>query len=210
MNAQNAESRDALTPADALTLLKEGNQRYVASKPAERDLREQRRQTEAGQWPYAVVLSCVDSRVSAELVFDQGIGDIFSVRIAGNFLNEDILGSSEFGCQVAGAKAIVVLGHTRCGAIKGACDGVELGHLTGLLKKLQPAVESVPEPTDDSLRNSSNADFVEAVCRANVEQTVAAIPDRSPVLRALIDSGEIAVAGAIYDITTGQVEWLNA
>ncbi len=196
-----------MTPDNALQLLREGNERFARNLKANRNLLQQVNETRDGQWPFAVILSCIDSRVSAELVFDQGLGDIFSVRIAGNFVNEDILGSIEFGCKVAGAKLVVVLGHRHCGAIKGACDGVELGHLTTLLGKLEPAVEATPEPADPALRNSKNPEFVQAVAQKNVELTVAMLLERSAVLRAMREAGEIDVVGAMYDVESGAVEF---
>jgi carbonic anhydrase len=155
-----------------------------------------------------VVLSCIDSRTSSELIFDQGIGDIFSVRIAGNFLNDDILGSMEFSCRVAGAKLIVVLGHSHCGAIEGACDNVELGLLTGMLKKIQPAVDAVSSPSDPKERCSANADFVDSVARENVRRNIDGIAKRSDVLREMQEEGSIEIVGGMYDISTGAVEFL--
>mgnify|MGYP003630263017 CR=1 FL=1 len=198
-----------MTPSQALTLLQEGNARFRNKSMADRDLLEQVQDTRGGQWPFAAVLSCIDSRVSSELIFDQGIGDIFSVRIAGNFANEDILGSLEFSCKAAGAKLIVVLGHKHCGAVKGACDGVELGNLTQMLAKLQPAVNSVSEPSDASQRNSKNGDFVQAVAVSNVRMTIAKILEGSPVLREMQDAGEILVVGGMYDVESGTVEFLQ-
>jgi carbonic anhydrase len=207
MHAIDQDTQTKMTPAEALERLKEGNERFRASQMAKRDLLAQIDATSGGQWPFAVVLSCIDSRVSAELVFDQGIGDIFSARIAGNFQNDDILGSMEFACQVAGAKLVVVLGHSHCGAIKGACDGVELGHLTGMLEKLRPAVEGVTFPAEKAERSSANADFVAAVAERNVRSTVEAIAERSDVLRGLRDAGTIGIVGGMYDISTGAVEF---
>ena len=175
MNAQTKASQDAITPDKALQLLQEGNQRFVDKQTVNRDLNLQVEQTSTGQFPFATVLSCIDSRVPAELVFDQGIGDIFSVRIAGNFVNQDILGSMEFACKLAGTKLILVLGHTACGAVKGACDHAELGNLTGMLENIAPAVEAITEPTDASQRTSANIDFVNAVCAKNVELTIGRI-----------------------------------
>ena len=208
MRTHTAETRDQLTPATALQILKEGNDRFRANLKANRNLLQQVNDTREGQWPFAAILSCIDSRTSAELIFDQGLGDVFSVRIAGNFLNEDILGSLEFACHVAGAKIVVVLGHSKCGAIKGACDGVELGHLTGLLAKIKPAVADVPTPANPAERVSSNEAFVEAVARANVRRTVAAITSRSKVLNELRERGAIDVVGGMYDLSTGAVEFL--
>jgi carbonic anhydrase len=205
MLTQTQETQTKMTPAEALSKLKEGNARFTANRRAGRDLLEQVRVTGEGQYPFAVVLGCVDSRVSPELVFDQGIGDIFSARIAGNFVNSDILGSMEFACKVAGAKAIVVLGHTKCGAIMGACDNVQLGNLTGMLSKLKPAVEAVSTP--EGARNSQNADFVQQVADKNVELTIEEIKKQSPVLNDMLEKGEIAIAGAMYNVETGQVNF---
>jgi carbonic anhydrase len=199
------EIQAEMTPAEAISKLKEGNARFTANRQAGRDLMEQVRITGKGQYPFAVVLGCVDSRVSPELVFDQGIGDIFSARIAGNFVNSDILGSMEFACKVAGAKAIVVLGHTKCGAIMGACDNVQLGNLTGMLSNLMPAVEAVPAPAEG--RSSQNAEFVQQVADKNVELTIEAIKKQSPVLNEMLESGEIAIVGAMYDVETGVVNF---
>jgi len=207
MHATNHDTQSKMTPAEALERLKHGNERFRSSQMTKRDLLQQIQETRDGQWPFAVVLSCIDSRVSAELVFDQGIGDIFSARIAGNFQNDDILGSIEFACKVAGAKLVVVLGHSHCGAIKGACDDVELGHLTGMLKNLRPAVDAITSPAEKSERSSANADFVAAVAQQNVRSTVEAIGQRSDVLRELRDAGAIDIVGGMYDITTGAVEF---
>jgi carbonic anhydrase len=207
MRTHNRESQQSLTPAEALQILREGNERFQANLKANRNLLQQVNETRDGQFPFAAILSCIDSRVSAELVFDQGLGDVFSIRIAGNFVNDDILGSLEFACKVAGSKLIVVLGHSSCGAIKGACDHVELGNLTGLLAKIQPAVEAVAEPADPARRTSKNADFVQAVANANIDLTVAAIRERSDVLRELLDSGAIALVGGMYDVASGAVEF---
>ena len=160
MKTQTLETQQQLTPQGALELLKEGNARFRENVKAQRDLMQQVSETSDGQWPLAVVLSCIDSRTSTELIFDQGIGDIFSARVAGNFINDDILGSMEFACKVAGAKLVVVLGHSHCGAVKGACDNVELGLLTGMLEKIQPAVDAVTSPADAADRTSANPDFV--------------------------------------------------
>ena len=209
MRTHTAATRDLLTPSAALQILKEGNERFRANLRANRNLLQQVNETRDGQWPFAAVLSCIDSRTSAELIFDQGLGDVFSIRIAGNFLNDDILGSLEFACHLAGAKIIVVLGHSKCGAINGACDGVELGHLTGMLAKIKPAVAAVPHPIDPTERTSKNSEFVDAVARENVRRQVAAIPERSEVLRKLLDASKIDVVGGLYDIATGEVEFLS-
>ncbi|MEN8768788.1 MAG: carbonic anhydrase family protein [Candidatus Arcticimaribacter sp.] len=208
MNAQTKASQDAISPAKALELLKEGNQRFTAKQQVERDLNLQVEQTSTGQFPFATVLSCIDSRVPAELVFDQGIGDIFSVRIAGNFVNSDILGSMEFASKLAGTKLILVLGHTACGAVKGACDHAELGNLTGMLDKIAPAVEAVTEPAAAADRTSANIDFVNAVGTKNVALTIERIREESPVLAEMEQAGEIQIVGGMYDIATGQVNFL--
>lgn len=196
----------ALTPAKALELLKEGNKRFVNNLKANRDLLQQASETTNGQHPLAVILSCIDSRTSAELVFDQGIGDIFSARVAGNIINEDILGSMEFACKLAGSKIIVVLGHSQCGAVKGACDHVEMGNLTALLKKIQPSVEAETETKEN--RSSKNPAFVEKVTAINVEKTVHLIMEQSPILKEMIESGQIGIIGGVHDLATGEVNYL--
>lgn len=199
------ELQAAITPEMALNLLKEGNHRFMNNLKANRNLLEQANETSDGQHPFAVILSCIDSRTSAELIFDQGLGDIFSIRIAGNILNEDILGSMEFACKVAGSKIIAVLGHTRCGAIKGACDHVEMGNLTALLSKIQPAVYD--EKTEIQNRNSSNHEFVEKVSIINVKRTVNGILERSPILKEMIQNGEIKLVGGTHEILNGEVKF---
>ncbi|MEL7270054.1 MAG: carbonic anhydrase family protein [Bacteroidota bacterium] len=208
MITQTKATQAALTPESALKLLKEGNQRFVQQNQTARDLIEQVKQTTSGQYPFATILSCIDSRVSAELVFDQGVGDIFSARVAGNIVNEDILGSIEFACKLAGTKIIVVLGHTACGAVKGACDDAKMGNLTILLSKIKPAVEAITEPEDPNLRNSKNADFVNAVAEKNVYLTIDNLREKSPVLAEMEENGEIMVVGAMYDIADGKVHFL--
>jgi carbonic anhydrase len=203
MKTLTKEMQAAISPSQALELLKEGNRRFVNNLKVNRNLLQQANETSDGQHPFAVILSCIDSRTSAELIFDQGLGDIFSVRIAGNIINEDILGSMEFGCKLAGSKIIVVLGHTKCGAVKGACDHVEMGNLTALLTKLRPAVEDENQTKEN--RNSSNPDFVENVALINVKRTVKSIMERSPILKEMIESGQIGIVGGIHDITTGEV-----
>ena len=205
MNAHTKETQDLMNPQLAKKALIEGNTRFVSGQQADRNLMKQVDQTSTGQYPFATVLSCIDSRVSSELIFDQGIGDIFSVRIAGNFVNEDILGSMEFACKLAGTKLIVVLGHTACGAVKGACDHARLGNLTTLINKIEPAVEAVTEPKDENLRNSANIDFVNEVAKTNVHMTIENIRKSSPVLKELEDTGEIEIVGGMYDIKTGEV-----
>ena len=206
MKAQTKETQDQMSSASALKELKDGNQRFVEKKQLNRDLMQQVSETSTGQFPFATILSCIDSRVSSELIFDQGIGDIFSVRIAGNFINEDILGSMEFACKLAGTKLVLVLGHTSCGAVKGACDHARLGNLTTLINKIEPSVEAVKEPEDVSLRNSSNIDFVNEVAAVNVKMAIENIRDKSQVLKELEDAGEIQIIGGMYDIKTGAVE----
>jgi carbonic anhydrase len=203
MRALTKELQEKITPVTAIELLKNGNKRFVENLKINRNLLQQANETSEGQHPFAVILSCIDSRTSAELIFDQGLGDIFSVRIAGNIVNEDILGSMEFGCKLAGAKIIVVLGHTKCGAIKGACDHVEMGNLTSLLTKIRPAVENETVTKDN--RNSENSEFVERVSEINVRRSVKAIMERSPILKELVENGEIGIIGGTHDITTGHV-----
>ena len=207
MKTLTKEMQTAITPLMALELLKDGNKRFVNNLKVNRNLLQQANDTSDGQHPFAVILSCIDSRTSAELIFDQGLGDIFSVRIAGNIINEDILGSMEFGCKVAGSKIIVVLGHTKCGAIKGACDHVEMGNLTALLSKIRPAVDD--ELTTSENRNSTNNEFVEKVSVINVKRTVQSILQRSPILKEMIEKGEIGIVGGTHDITTGQVTFFD-
>ena len=193
----------ALTPEKAIEILKKGNERFVNNLKANRNLLKQVNETSDGQHPFAVILSCIDSRTSAELIFDQGLGDVFSIRIAGNILNEDILGSMEFACRVAGAKAIAVLGHTKCGAVQGACDNLKMGNLSTLLKKLKPAVKA--ENTITSNRNSGNAEFVEKVASLNVKLTLQQILKKSSILNDMIEQGEIAIIGGMYNVETGKV-----
>jgi len=209
MKAHTFETQSNITPQKALEYLKEGNQRFVKNLMNERDFLQQANETRDGQWPFAVILSCIDSRTSAELIFDQGLGDIFSVRIAGNVVNTDILGSLEFACKVAGSKLIVVLGHSNCGAIKGACDHVELGNLTELLSKIQPAVYEENETKDLLNRNSKNSAFVENVTDINISRSVKSIISRSPILENMIADQKIAIIGAKYDLDSGLVHFFN-
>ncbi len=209
MKAQTKETQAALNPDTAIALLKEGNARFVNNKKADRNLLDQVNDTVSGQYPFATILSCIDSRVSAELVFDQGVGDIFSARVAGNIVNEDILGSMEFASKLAGTKVIVVLGHTSCGAVKGACDGAELGNLTILLDKIKPAVNATTSPEDTALRNSKNIDFVNDVAHKNVLLTIDNIRQQSPVLKDMEDEGSIKIVGAMYDIANGAVTFYD-
>lgn len=207
MKTLTKELRDSITPLKAIELLKNGNRRFVDNLKMNRNLLQQVNETSEGQYPFAVILSCIDSRTSAELIFDQGLGDVFSVRIAGNIQNEDILGSMEFACKAAGSKIIVVLGHTKCGAVKGACDDVKMGNLTGLLEKLKPSVDS--EKTVKSERNSKNSEFVEKVASINVRITKKQILKNSPTLRDMIEKGEIALIGGMYDVETGKVDFYD-
>ena len=205
MKVHTQETQAVITPEIAINLLKEGNARFQANQGSDRDLLQQVADTSTGQYPFATILHCIDSRVSAELIFDQGIGDIFSIRIAGNFVNEDILGSMEFACKLAGTKAIVVLGHTACGAVKGACDDARLGNLTSLISKLKPAVAAVSSPEDPAERTSKNINFVNTVAEKNVYMTMEAIRTKSPVLQEMEENGEIKIVGGMYDIKNGAV-----
>ena len=206
-SAPTKESQAATTPQAALAELKAGNARFVAGRPLNRNLREDVKVTASGQYPIAVVLSCLDSRKPIEIVLDQGIGDIFSARIAGNVMNDDILGSMEFACKVSGSKLIAVIGHSNCGAIKGAVDGVELGNLTGLLNKIKPAMSQVPAGVQP--RTSKNLEFVDDVAAANVRLVMQQIREHSPILREMIDRGEIGLAGGMYDLSTGEVHFFD-
>jgi carbonic anhydrase len=207
MKTLNKELQSSITPRRALELLQDGNERFVRNLQAHRNLLEQVNDTRDGQWPFAIILSCIDSRTSAELIFDQGLGDVFSVRIAGNIVNSDILGSMEFACKVAGSKLIVVLGHSKCGAIKGACDHVEMGNLTELLSKIQPSVYEEKSITED--RTSKNSEFVENVSQLNVKRSVKNIIERSFILEQMIENGEIGVVGAMHNIETGEVTFYD-
>lgn len=207
MKAHTKDTQANTTPRMALEYLRDGNRRFVQNLKANRDLLKQANETRDGQWPFATVLSCIDSRTSAELIFDQGLGDIFSIRIAGNVVNTDILGSMEFACAVAGSKLLVVLGHTSCGAIKGACDHVEMGNLTELLAKLQPAVYQERTFKDPEQRSSKNSEFVENVARINVHRSVLAVVERSYILERMIEDGKIAVVGGMHSLDTGLVEF---
>jgi carbonic anhydrase len=200
--------RDALTPHQVIDVFRKGNERFVNNLKSNRNLLQQVNETSEGQHPMAIVLSCIDSRTSAELIFDQGLGDIFSARVAGNVLNEDILGSMEFACKVAGAKAIVVLGHSRCGAVKGACDGVRLGNLSTLLHKIEDAIALETETLGD--RSSKNAEFVERVAELNVMLVKSQIMQRSPLLAQMVRNSEIAIVGGMYDVESGAVEFYDA
>jgi len=199
------EQRDKMTPEEVIQEMKAGNARFRAGKPRHRDLMAEARATAKGQYPAAIIFSCVDSRAPAELILDFGIGDIFSSRVAGNVADEDVMGSMEFACKAAGAKAVLVMGHTACGAIKGAIDGVELGNLTALLSKIKPAIDATKYTGE---RSSKNYAFVDAVARTNVTMTIANLRERSSVLRELESKGTIKIAGAMYNLETGEVDFL--
>ena len=200
MSALTKEIQDSISPNKAVEMLKEGNQRFLDKNVQDRDLHIQVQNTSEGQFPYAVVLSCIDSRVPVELVFDQGVGDIFSARVAGNIINEDILGSIEYACGVAGSKAILVLGHTKCGAVTSACKGVELGNITALLSKVKPAIANVQE-RDGEVE-------VEEVTKANVHQSIKEIREKSSILADLETEGKIKIVGAVYHVEDGRVTYL--
>lgn len=197
--------QSTMTPQQALQRLIEGNNRFLAGKNLQRNYLEAVHQTYKGQYPYAFILSCIDSRTSPEIIFDQNLGDVFNARIAGNFVNNDILGSMEFACKVAGAKLIVVIGHTKCGAVKGACDHVQLGNLTSVINEISPAVEMVKDVSGK--RSSENDVFVEAVAHENVRLAIEEIRDKSPILLEMESKGELLIVGGMYDLKTGKVEF---
>jgi len=203
MHTQTKETQLALTPASTLQMLKDGNQRFLDKKPSARDYHEQVEVTSQGQYPMAVVLGCIDSRVPMEIVFDQGIGDIFSARVAGNIVNEDMLGSMEYSCKVAGSKVVMVLGHTKCGAVTAACKHTKLGNITALLSKIQPAVDELVKP-DAELTN----DIIEDVIVLNVKNTMEQIRKDSPILKEMEDNGEIDIVGGVYDVASGKVNFM--
>lgn len=205
MNTLTQELQASITPASALEMLKDGNRRFIEKNKAGRDLNNQVAETSGGQYPFAVVLSCIDSRVPVEHVFDLGIGDVFSARVAGNVVNEDVLGSIEYGCKVAGSKLLLVMGHTKCGAVTSACKGVELGNITALLSKIQPAVNAVDNPSGEV-----TSEFIENVNVKNIEMTIDQIKAKSPILAEMAENGEINIVGAVYDVASGAVNFLNA
>ena len=207
MRTLTKELQTKITPIEALEILKQGNHRFINNLKANRNLLQQANETREGQWPFAVILSCIDSRTSTELIFDQGLGDIFSIRIAGFVVNTDILGSLEFACKVSGAKLIIVLGHENCGAVKGACDHIEMGNLTELLSKLQPAVYEEKSITNPEERNSQNSQFVENVAALNVKRSVKSIISRSNIIELMIEKGEVAIIGAMHHLESGEVEF---
>ena len=203
MRTQTKEIQDNLTPKCAHDILVEGNKRFAENLKAQRNLRDQVFETSKGQYPFAVILSCIDSRVPAELVFDQGIGDIFSVRVAGNIVNEDILGSMEYACKVAGSKIVIVMGHTKCGAVTSACKGVELGNITSLLSKIKPAVISIRKDENEMTDNQ-----IEEVSKVNVQFSIERIRKESSILAEMEKNGEIEIVGATYDLSTGEVQFI--
>lgn len=203
MRTHTKEFFEQLTPFTAFEVLREGNQRFVNNLKVNRNLLQLMNETAVAQYPFAVALSCMDSRTSVELIFDQGLGDIFSLRIAGNVVNEDILGSMEYACKVVGSKVILVIGHTRCGAIKGACDGAEMGNLTGLLEKIKPAMQHAAEFT------GSDKPDMEKVAKANVLHSMDEILEKSAIIRALYNEGMIGIVGGIYSVETGRVEFIK-
>jgi carbonic anhydrase len=208
--AETKESQAAMTPQMGLQRLKEGNERYVRNKLDDnKKFRKQAAYTAKGQYPFATILSCIDSRVSAEEIFDLGNGDAFNGRVAGNVVTPDMLGSFEFATKLAGSKVLMVLGHTSCGAVKGACDGAKLGNLTGLLNRIQPAVDLVGKSWMDGEKNSKNSKFVEAVGEANVRLTMEEVKKQSPVMKEMIDSGKLLLVGGIYNLETGRVSYLD-
>ena len=208
MTAHTKDLLDKLTPYEAYVQLQQGNKRFINNLKLNRNLLQQMNDTAAGQYPFAVVLSCMDSRTSVELIFDQGLGDIFSLRVAGNIVNEDILGSMEFACQVVGAKLIVVLGHTRCGAIKGACDDVKLGHLTGLLDKIKPAMQHTHSVDDDVYHHHQHI-YYEKVAYANVSHSMNEIIERSPIIAKLLEAQKIGIVGGMYSVENGRVHFIK-
>ena len=203
MRTQTKDIQQKLTPQDAHNLLVEGNDRFVQDIKANRSLQSQVIETSSGQYPFAIVLSCIDSRVPVELVFDQGIGDIFSARVAGNIINEDILGSMEYACKVAGSKSVVVLGHSKCGAVTAACQNVKLGNITPLLDKIQPAVEIIKKTETEM-----NDETVEKVITQNVKVSIDQIREGSPILAEMEKAGQIEIVGAVYDVSNGKVTFL--
>ena len=206
-NTQTAETQSLISPISAKELLQIGNKRFLDKAMVNRDLGKQVLDTATGQYPFAAIVSCIDSRIPTEVIFDQGIGDIFNARIAGNFINPDILGSLEFATKLAGSKLIVIMGHTSCGAVKGACDHAKLGNLTQMLDKIMPAVDAV-ETSEGEARNSSNLNFVNRVAEKNVKLTIQELLSNSPVLAEQKENGEIDVVGAMYDVKTGMVSFL--
>lgn len=207
MRLHNIDDQKCLTPQLALSFLKEGNKRFVENLKSHSNLLEQVNETKENQFPFAIILSCIDSRTSAELIFDQGLGDIFSTRIAGNVLNEDIIGSMEFACKLAGSKLVVVLGHSHCGAITGACNGTKLGHLSNLLEKVNPSIEYVKSYHSDI--DITSKEGIDMVAFHNVEYTIDHILNKSEVLNDMYQNGEIGIVGAFYKVETGEVDFVK-
>ena len=207
MKTQTKLTQENLTPKKAHNILVEGNNRFALNLKAQRNLQDQVFETSKGQYPFAVILSCIDSRVPAELVFDQGIGDIFSVRVAGNIVNEDVLGSMEYACKVAGSKIVVIMGHSKCGAVTAACKNVELGNITSLLNKIKPAVDVVKANAESTGEMTDTA--IEEVAVLNVELSIARIRKESPILAEMETNNEIEIVGALYDVSTGKVEFFE-
>ncbi|MFG4002177.1 carbonic anhydrase family protein [Flavobacterium aquidurense] len=205
MYTHSKETQGSLTPTSALDILKAGNERFVNNLKANRNLLQQVNETSGGQFPFATILSCIDSRTSAELIFDQGLGDVFSIRIAGNILNEDILGSMEYATKIVGTRVLVILGHTNCGAITGACNHIEMGNLTTLLNKIKPAI--VNETATKENRDGSNANFVKNVTEINVHLTIERVRKESPIIAELEQKEQIKIVGALYDVETGKVKF---
>jgi len=203
MHTQTKETQSVLTPQSVLEMMKEGNKRFLSKSVADRDHHQQVKDTSTGQYPMAVVLSCIDSRVPVEIIFDKGIGDVFSARVAGNIVNEDILGSIEYSCKVAGSKVVIVLGHTKCGAVTAACQHTELGNITALLSKIMPAVDELVKP-DMEL----TSEVIEAVVVLNVKNAMELIRKDSPILKEMEDNGEIEIVGAVYDVSSGEINYL--
>lgn len=203
MRTHTKETQESLTPEIAIEILRDGNKRFVNNIKAHRNLLQQVNETSSGQFPFAAILSCIDSRTSAELIFDQGLGDIFSIRIAGNIINGDILGSMEFACKVAGSKLVVVLGHTKCGAIEGACNNIVMGNITSLLNKIRPAIDA--ETNTISERNGNNRAFVENVAKNNIFHTVKIIKEQSNILYEMEQTDQIKIIGGLHNIETGKV-----
>ena len=201
------DRQKATSPDDAIARLKAGNERFTAGKSVNCDLMAQVKQTASNQSPHAAIVGCIDSRVPPELVFDQRIGDVFCARVAGNIINTDIIGSLEYSTKVSGAKAIVILGHNSCGAIKSAVDGVKLGNITALLKNFQPALATLSKA--DGQRDLHNGPLVQKVAEANARLTAASLTKRSPIIKAMVDAGQLKIAAAMHDITTGKVTWLS-
>jgi carbonic anhydrase len=204
--AQNKESQDSISPDDALNILMEGNQRFINNEPLQRNNTDSINSTSEGQWPFATVLACIDSRVPVETVFDQGIGDIFTARVAGNFVNTDILGSIEYATKVAGSKLIMILGHTGCGAVKSACLRVQLGNITDLLSNILPAVDAVEK---DMENDPANPDFTNRVAETNVHMAINNMLEQSPIIKQLQETGAVKIVGAMYDIASGKVSLLD-